>query len=290
MVSANPTGPLTVGSARNGAYGDAVARLLEFAGHEVEREYYFNDVGRQIELFRESVEARRRGEEPPEDGYTGEYVAEIAADEGDPVEQHAGRDQARARRVPDPLRHLGAPAGDRRCRSRTSCRSSRPTRRRERSGRERAAYGDDKDRPLVRSADGSYLYYAADVAYVRNKFERGFDRLDLRPRRRPPRLRRAAQGGRRDARLRPGAARGADLPARPHRRGRRGEADRPSGAATSSSSTSSWTRSASTLRAGTSSRADMTRRSTSTSTWRASGARRTPSTTSSTRTPGSRGS
>jgi arginyl-tRNA synthetase len=65
LISANPAGPLTVGSARNGAYGDSVARVLAFAGNEVEREYYFNDTGRQVDLFRASVEARRRGEEPP---------------------------------------------------------------------------------------------------------------------------------------------------------------------------------------------------------------------------------
>ena len=74
LVSANPTGPLTVASARNAAYGDAVARLLEFAGDEVEREYYVNDLGTQVELFRASVEARARGEEPPEGGYQGAYV------------------------------------------------------------------------------------------------------------------------------------------------------------------------------------------------------------------------
>ena len=85
LVSANPTGPITVASARNGAYGDAVARLLEFAGHEVEREYYYNDAGAQMERFRESVEAIRRGEEPPEDGYRGDYVAELAREPGDPV-------------------------------------------------------------------------------------------------------------------------------------------------------------------------------------------------------------
>jgi len=62
MVSANPTGPITVASARNVAYGDSVARLLEFAGHQVEREYYYNDSGTQMEKFRASVEARRRGE------------------------------------------------------------------------------------------------------------------------------------------------------------------------------------------------------------------------------------
>src|SRR5205823_4994439 len=56
MVSANPTGPIPVCAARNGAYGDAVARLLDFDGHRVEREYYYNDAGRQIELFNASVE------------------------------------------------------------------------------------------------------------------------------------------------------------------------------------------------------------------------------------------
>jgi arginyl-tRNA synthetase len=85
MVSANPTGPMTVASARNGAYGDCVARLLAFAGHTVEREYYYNDAGGQMDRFRESVEAVRRGEEPPEDGYHGDYIARLAQDEGDPV-------------------------------------------------------------------------------------------------------------------------------------------------------------------------------------------------------------
>src|SRR5712691_8424550 len=85
MVSANPTGPIPVSAARNGAYGDSVARLLTFAGHRVEREYYYNDAGRQIELFRGSVDARRRGEPIPEDGYKGEYVEELAKIDGDPV-------------------------------------------------------------------------------------------------------------------------------------------------------------------------------------------------------------
>jgi arginyl-tRNA synthetase len=86
LVSANPTGPLTVASARNGAYGDSVGRLLQFAGHNVEREFYVNDLGAQVELFRASVEARAKGEEPPEDGYAGEYVAQVAQTGGDPVE------------------------------------------------------------------------------------------------------------------------------------------------------------------------------------------------------------
>ena len=176
LVSANPTGPLTVGSARNAAYGDAVARLLAFAGDEVEREYYFNDVGRQVELFRESVEARRRGEEPATEGYTADYVREIAAEPGDPVERMLkliGEELVEfrvpvdtwvlqrevEREIPEVLPELDTYEAEGTTWARTS------------------AYGDDKDRPLVRSSDGSFLYFAGDVAYVRNKFERGFDRL-----------------------------------------------------------------------------------------------------------------
>jgi arginyl-tRNA synthetase len=174
-VSANPTGPLTVGSARNGAYGDCVARLLELAGHEVEREYYFNDVGRQMELFRDSVEARRRGEDPPEGGYVGEYLDDLAAQAGDPVDrmlEEIKRELAAFRirfdtwvlqreieaRVPEALPLLDTYESEGTLWARTS------------------AYGDDKDRPLQRSGDGSYLYFAADVAYLRDKLERGFDR------------------------------------------------------------------------------------------------------------------
>ena len=175
LVSANPAGPLTVGSARNGAYGDSVARLLVFGGNEVEREYYFNDAGRQVELFRESVEARRRGEEPPEGGYQGEYINELARLDDDPVAHmleeikhevaefripiDTWRRQAEIERhIPEVLPQLDTYEGDGTLWARTS------------------AYGDDKDRPLVRSSDGSYLYFAADVAYVRDKLERGFDR------------------------------------------------------------------------------------------------------------------
>lgn len=175
LVSANPAAPLTVGSARNGAYGDSVARLLAYAGHEVEREYYFNEGGRQVELFRASVDARRRGEEPPEGGYQGEYIKELAQRDDDPVQYmlEVIRREVADFRIPiDTWRRqteieqevaavlpkLDTYEADGTIWARTS------------------AYGDDKDRPLVRSADGSYLYFAADVAYVRDKLERGFDR------------------------------------------------------------------------------------------------------------------
>src|SRR5207237_190945 len=82
-VSANPSGPLTVGSGRNGAVGETIARLLEALGYTVSREYYVNDYGNQMDLLARSVEARYlealdRPAAFPEDGYRGAYVAEIA--------------------------------------------------------------------------------------------------------------------------------------------------------------------------------------------------------------------
>jgi arginyl-tRNA synthetase len=175
LVSANPTGPLTVGSARNGAYGDSVARLLELAGHEVEREYYYNDVGRQIDLFRESVEARRRGEDPPEDGYAGAYIDEIAAREGDPVELMTAEIRSELEQlrihVDTWMRQAEIEAEIPAALERIETYEAEGT-----LWAPTTAHGDDKDRPLVRSADGSYLYFAADVAYVLDKLSRGFDR------------------------------------------------------------------------------------------------------------------
>ena len=176
MVSANPTGPIPVSAARNGAYGDSVARLLEYAGHDVVREFYYNNIGGQMDRFRESVEAARRGEEPPEDGYHGAYVEELAQHEGDPVPRMLERIEASLERfrihfdvwtlqsvveqqAGDAIAHIDTYEGEGTLWARTT------------------AHGDDKDRPLIRSEDGSYLYYAADVAYVRDKFERGFERL-----------------------------------------------------------------------------------------------------------------
>ena len=175
MVSANPTGPIPVSSARNGAYGDSLARLFELAGHEVEREYYYNDSGAQIERFRASVEAIRRGEEPPEDGYHGAYVRDLAALKGDPVplmlkgiETTLERfrihfDSFRLQseleqRLPELLPKLDTYEKDGALWARSS------------------AYGDEEDRVLLRSEDRSPTYRAADVAYLVDKLERGFDR------------------------------------------------------------------------------------------------------------------
>jgi len=80
FVSANPTGPLTVGNARGAFVGDLLCRVLEGGGHHVTREYYFNDSGRQVRVLGASVAARRLGEELPEESYRGSYVDELAAE------------------------------------------------------------------------------------------------------------------------------------------------------------------------------------------------------------------
>ena len=175
LVSANPTGPLTVASARNAAYGDSVARLLEFAGHKVEREFYVNDTGEQIERFRASVEARARGEEPPEDGYQGDYLLEIAARGSDPVETMLAMivDTLERFRVhivswvrqSQVEEELDAALAELPLYEEVGARWMPTTR-----------WGDDKDRVVVRS-DGRPTYFAADLAYLRHKLARGFDRL-----------------------------------------------------------------------------------------------------------------
>src|SRR5215204_3396205 len=176
MVSANPTGPITVASARNGAYGDSVARLLEFAGHTVEREYYYNDAGTQMERFRASVEARRRGEEPPEDGYHGAYVDELARTAGDPVAPML----AEMERTLERFRlHFDSWALQSELEERIHDLLPRlPTYEKDGAVWVRASeYGDD-DRVIIRSAEkgGTPTYRAADIAYLVQKLERAFDR------------------------------------------------------------------------------------------------------------------
>jgi arginyl-tRNA synthetase len=177
MVSANPTGPITVAAARNGAFGDSVARLLEFAGHSVEREYYYNDAGTQMERFRASVEAARRGEPPPEDGYAGDYVEDLAALDGDPVPHvlHEIETSLERFRI-----HFDSWARQSEIEKQLPALMERlDTYEREGALWVRStAFGDEKDRVLVRSPErgGLPTYEAADIAYLRDKLERGFDR------------------------------------------------------------------------------------------------------------------
>jgi arginyl-tRNA synthetase len=171
MVSANPTGPVTVATGRNAAYGDAIARLLEFGGDTIEREYYWNDAGRQMDRFRESVAAVRRGEPPPEDGYHGDYIAGLAQQEGDPVPRMLEQINATLHRFRVDFdsftREADLAAEVPAAISRIETYESEGT-----LWARTTAHGDDKDRPLRRSSDGSFLYFAADVAYLARKLER----------------------------------------------------------------------------------------------------------------------
>lgn len=204
FVSANPTGPLTLGHARNAAIGDALARLFEFTGWEVLREYYFNDAGGQMDRFGASVEslylqAAGRHAELPEDGYHGAYVEDIAREilhaEGPsladlpPDERMARlRDEAVQRVLPQirsTLDRFGV-RFDEYTSERTLAERGEIELAVERLRQTGLAYdadgavwfrstefGDDKDRVLIRS-NGRHTYFAADCAYVIDKFSRGF--------------------------------------------------------------------------------------------------------------------
>ncbi|MHA6805479.1 arginine--tRNA ligase [Salinifilum ghardaiensis] len=199
FVSANPTGPIHLGGTRWAAVGDALGRILSAQGADITREYYFNDAGAQIDRFVRSLVAAARGEEPPEDGYGGAYVTDIAS--------------AVVRREPDVLqrseqerdeafRSLGVGLMfDEIKRSlhefgtdfdvffhedslHTSGAVTEAVETLKASGDvyfadgawwlNSSEFGDDKDRVLIKS-DGAPAYIAGDLAYLRDKRSRGFD-------------------------------------------------------------------------------------------------------------------
>jgi arginyl-tRNA synthetase len=190
FVSANPTGPLTAASGRHAAYGDALARLLEFAGHEVGREYYFNDAGSQLLNLGKSIRARARGEPVPEDGYQGDYVIELAeqlanAAEGDPEELAFAGGQLMIERIKATLEryrvHFDTWFSERSLHDEAIERALERVRKH--SYRSEGAlwlrttdFGDEQDRVIQRSS-GAPTYFAADLAYLEDKLERGYNRL-----------------------------------------------------------------------------------------------------------------
>lgn len=195
FVSANPTGPMHVGHARNAAYGDALARMLAFHGHRVAREFYVNDAGSQIVKFGESISALAQGRPVPEDGYQGDYVAELAQGIPDAARLPAAevgraavslmldrvRDSLTAFRVLDfdhwqleSVLHEGSPS----LVQHTLAILAEQGHSYESEGAlwlRTTDFGDDKDRVLVRS-NGEHTYFASDIAYHQDKRERGFQR------------------------------------------------------------------------------------------------------------------
>jgi arginyl-tRNA synthetase len=199
FVSANPTGPVTLASVRWAAVGDALARLLGAQGADVTTEYYFNDAGAQVDRFAASLLAAARGEPAPEDGYQGDYVAEIAATI---AAGHPG-----AAQQPDALAvfrtagvalmlaeiksslaglgvHFDVYFSEQTLHDRDELAAALARLRAlghvyEADGAiwvATSAFGDDKDR-VFRRGTGAYSYFAADCAYYLDKRARGFGRV-----------------------------------------------------------------------------------------------------------------
>jgi arginyl-tRNA synthetase len=202
FVSANPTGPLTVGNARGAFVGDLLARVIEAGGRRVTREYYFNDSSAQVRNLGASVIAQREGRPIPDDGYHGEYVVVLAGELPDELvaPQPGDDDEARAwavgrwasGRIREGIEASLEALGVRFDAWTTEGSLVADGWVEQAIGRLRdgghlyeqdgatwfrsTAFGDDKDRVVIRS-NGELTYFAFDIGYVVQKFSRGFDHL-----------------------------------------------------------------------------------------------------------------
>ncbi|MEO5940274.1 MAG: arginine--tRNA ligase [Candidatus Limnocylindrales bacterium] len=201
FVSANPTGPLTIGNARGAFVGDLLCRVLEAGGQTVTREYYFNDRGGQIPNLGASIVAIRRGDPIPDDGYHGDYVIRLAGDVPSEVWAEATTAGADPNEIVGHWAALQVRAGIEVSLDRLGVHFDvwtteaslheggwvgRAIERLQAGGHvydqdgarwfRSTAFGDDKDRVIIRS-DGRPTYFAADIGYVTEKFSRGFDHL-----------------------------------------------------------------------------------------------------------------
>ena len=228
FVSANPTAVLVAASGRHAAYGDSLARILLHHGHTVWREYYFNDAGSQIRRLGESVRARALGQEPPEDGYQGAYVADLAAQIEGAADESVDVDVIARRAVEMLLENIKATlvrfgvTFDRFFSERTLHQGSPSALDRaieqvrdaghvyEHDGAvwlRTTTFGDDKDRVLMRSRWRADLFRSGCGLHARQARSRL--RTPAAPCRcRPPRLRRTAEGRVPGARQRPRPAGG----------------------------------------------------------------------------------
>jgi len=203
FASVNPTGPLHIGHGRGVILGDAIARVLAFTGHAVQREYYVNDQNTQARLFGASVYARLHRQEPPENGYRGGYVTDIAAQARDALpgieelDFEAAEPRLRRFAIDRMVEQLAASVGrlgvayDEWYRESSLWEQGLPQRAIERlreggylvdkEGAVWFTYGesddDDEDRVVIRST-GEPTYFASDLGYLLSKFEvRGFERV-----------------------------------------------------------------------------------------------------------------
>jgi arginyl-tRNA synthetase len=201
FVSANPTGPLTVGNARGAFVGDLLCRVLEAVGHKTTREYYFNDNGSQVERLGQSVLAVAAGREVPEDGYHGDYVTPIANELPADLRAQADAEPDKAGWIVGAWASERIRAGIERSLQNLGVRfdvwkgeGSLHTEGWVKRGVEQltsagymhehdgalwfksTSFGDDKDRVVIRS-NGDPTYFASDIGYVVEKFSRGFDEL-----------------------------------------------------------------------------------------------------------------
>jgi arginyl-tRNA synthetase len=199
FVSANPTGPVHIGGVRWAAVGDALSRLLRAAGAEVGTEYYFNDAGSQIDRFAKSLYAAAKGEPAPEDGYGGDYIAEIAQavlrSEPGVLEREDALETFRTKGVELMFAeikqsltefgvHFDTYFNEKDLHDRGELQEALDRLREqghifESDGAtwlRTTDFGDDKDR-VLRKSDGDWTYFAADCAYYLDKRKRGFGRV-----------------------------------------------------------------------------------------------------------------
>jgi len=212
FVSANPTGPLHVGHGRGAAIGDCLARLFEFSGWDVTREFYYNDAGSQIDNLTKSIKARCMNvlpEDPsfPEDGYRGEYISDIAksylakktiqngsetfSSNGDTTDDDAiknyGVHYLRKEQDQDleafkirfdvfSLESSFYSQGKIKDVVTTLKNNGHTYEKDGALWLKTTAFGDDKDRVMQKS-DGAFTYFVPDIAYHLNKWERGFKRV-----------------------------------------------------------------------------------------------------------------
>ena len=199
FISANPTGPLHLGHTRWAAVGDALGRVLTAAGADVTREFYINDRGNQMDLFGQSVQAAAMGQPIPEDGYKGEYIADLAKEVlaqnpaitalADDARLIAFRETAYQLQLKDQQRvldtfntHFDVWFSERSLHDGGSVEHGVDKLRSQGHVFEvdgatwlrTTDFGDDKDRVLVK-ANGELTYFSSDTAYYINKRERGFD-------------------------------------------------------------------------------------------------------------------